>query len=124
MADKTTFTLDEASRPFGPDYEQSIRPEVLEIYGPKINVTHTDREVRVAFGTIYTHVASDGTQSMETRYKAAVYMPHFTAWDLYFVLGSTLHELGLIAEPPASPAHDAGQEALALMSARHPDQKA
>jgi hypothetical protein len=97
MADKViTTNEDHFFNAYGDDYATSVSSEIAEVYGPKVNLFHNDREVRIAFGRLYPHRFDAETVGFRPRYSVAVYMPILSAIDLYGVLRGALISKGML----------------------------
>lgn len=91
------------------DQMAGIEETVPEVYGPKFNLYFTDRDVRIAFGTIYSVYGEDGEHShFDRRYKFAVWLPFKSARELHAQLGMAIaaYERDETAEKAEKPESD------------------
>jgi hypothetical protein len=82
------------------DFEDGIaasHPGIPQVYGPKFYLSSTDRDVRIAFGTVQIASTPDGKPAYIPAYKVAVFMPYQTARDLVGALNGLLQHLAEIA---------------------------
>jgi hypothetical protein len=61
-------------------------PSIPTVYGPKFHVAVTDRDVRIAFGTMHTASGQDGKLVSIPAYRIAVFIPFETLFEIKEVL--------------------------------------